>query len=188
MTTFDTIRDIFYSGTHAFRGSRDSISEIAFLVDENYLSISTITITSKNEYKDLLNNPDKLGGLYEAAGGGKTHVALKILTREYLKTSRGLKSVFEHPFCGYYPDVLSDDETIVAECGHTDNSEKMLAYFRQGNIKECIQIPYPSDEDMEVKGYSFTAKNNLKDFLIFLEQEKRNKTKNIFLNNRKEKE
>lgn len=182
MTTFNTIRDIFYSGAQAFRGSRDSISEIAFLVDENYLSISTVTIASKNEYKVLLNNPDKLGRLYEATGGSKTHVALKVLTRKYLETSRGCRSVFEHPFCGYYPDVLSDDETIVAECGHTDNSEKILDYFRQGNIKECIQIPYPSDEDTEVKGYSFTAKNKLKEFLIFLEQEKRNKFKTLFLN------
>lgn len=185
MTTFSTIRDIFYSGTQMFRGNQDSISEIAFLVDENYLLISTIIIASKNKYQGLLNNPDKLNQLYEAAGGSSTHVALKVLTKEYLKKSRSCESVFEHPFCGYYPDVLSADKTIVAECGHTDNSEKILTYFKQGNIKECIQIPYPSDEDNNVKGYSFTAHNNLKDFLIFLEQEKHKELKKLIMKNKK---
>lgn len=182
MSTFNKIRDIFYSGTHAFKGNMDSISEIAFLVEKNYLSISTIIISSKNEYKSLLNDPDKLTRFYEAAGGGNTHVALKILARNYLRSKRRHESVFGHPFCGYYPDLLSDDKTIVIECGHTDNAEKILVYFRQGNIKECIQIPYPVDEDTAVKGYSFTAKNRLKEFLIFSEEEKRSKLRNIFDN------
>lgn len=177
--TFDLVRDIFYSGTHAFKGSQDSISEIAFLIDENYLTVSPITIASKDVYKSLLNNPNKLERLYEAAGGGITHIALKVLTSEYLKTKRDRNSVFEHPFCGYYPDVLSEDETIVVECGHTDNSEKILTYFKQADIKECIQVPYPTDEDLEVKGYSFTAKNKLKEFLIFIEQEKRAELKSL---------
>jgi len=180
MTTFDIVRDIFYSGMNAFRGDSNSITEIAFLVDENYLSISTVTIASKNEYRVLLSDKDKLERIDEAAGGGNTHVALKVLTEKYIKTNRDCESVFEHPFCGYYPDVLSCDETIVGECGHTGNPEKILTYFRQGNIKECIQVPYPSDEDVEVKGYSFTAKNNLKEFLIFSEKEKRDKLKEIF--------
>src|SRR3989344_1663933 len=113
MTTFDTVRDIFYSGAQAFRGSHDSISEIAFLIDEGYLSISTIIINSKKEYRILLSQPDKLEQFDEAAGGSNTHIALKVLAKNYLETSRNCKSLFEHPFCGYYPDVLSDDETIV---------------------------------------------------------------------------
>ncbi len=180
MSTFDTIRDIFYSGTHAFRGDKDSISEIAFFVDEGYLSLSALAVASKNSYKNHLENPDKLKKIYEAAGGGVTHVVLKILGSEFLKNSRNQGSIFEHPFCGYYPDVLSDDKTIIIECGHTQNSEKMLAYFREGNIKECIQVPYPTDEDTEVKGYSFIARDDLKEFLIFYEKEKRTDVKNIF--------
>ncbi|MEI8174718.1 MAG: hypothetical protein WCG28_02085, partial [bacterium] len=79
------------------------------------------------------------------------------------------------------PDVISDNKTVVAECGHTGNPEKMLAYFRQGNIKECIQVPYPSYEDKEIKGYLFKAGKELKKFLIFIEKEKRAELKNIFL-------
>ncbi len=181
MATFDKIRDIFYSGTHAFLGDQDSISEIAFLIDENYLSISVVVIASKDEYKFLLSRPDKLKKMYEAAGGGNTHIALKVLAQKYLKQNRQCESIFEHLFCGYYPDVLSVDNTLVVECGNTGNPEKVLAYFREGNIRECIQVPYPSHEDGEIKGYSFTAKDNLKEFLIFLEKEKRDKFKKIFL-------
>jgi len=181
MSTFNIIKDIFYSGVQSFRGANDSISEIAFLVEENYLSFSIVAIASKKEYKALLNNSDKLKRSYEAAGGGNAHIALKILTSEYVRKNRGCENVFEHPFCGYYPDVLSSEEDIVAECGHTDNSEKILTYFRQGNVKECIQVPYPSEEDEEVKGYSFTAKDNLKEFLVFIEEERRNKLKTLFL-------
>lgn len=182
MSTFDTIRDIFYSGTHSFRGESDSISEIAFLVEENYLLFSIVTIASKSEHSTLLHDQDKLKRSYEAAGGSNAHVALKILTRDYIKNNHDFESVFEHPFCGYYPDVINDNETIVAECGHTGNPEKMLVYFRQGNIKKCIQIPYPSYEDKEIKGYCFTAKEGLKEFLIFLEKEKRAELKTIFFN------
>lgn len=180
MNTFDKIQDIFYSGSHAFRGDKDSISEIAFLIDNNYLSVSPIIISSKEEYDILLNNPHKLSFLYEAAGGGGTHIALKILAKEYLKIDRGHESVFEHPFCGYYPDVLSVNESIVIECGHTGNPEKILTYFRQGNIKECIQIPYPSSQETEIIGHSFIAKDKTAEFLIFLEKEKLAKTKNLF--------
>ena len=180
MTTFNKVRDIFYSGSHAFRGDQDSISEIAFLIDEKYLSLSIITVASKNKYKSLLDNPDKLKWFYEAAGGGNTHIALKILTSKYLDTKGKFNSSYEHPFCGYYPDVLSYDKSIVAECGHTANPEKILTYFRQGNIRKCIQVPYPTDEDKDVKGYVFTARKTLKDFLIFLEKEKRSESKSLF--------
>ncbi len=109
-----------------------------------------------------------------AAGGGKNHVALKLLAKEYLQKKGVTELLFEHPFCGYYPDVMSADTLIIAECGHTNNPEKMLAYFQQGNIHECMQIPYPMYEDKEILGYCFTAGPQLKEFLDFLEAEKRN--------------
>lgn len=181
MSTFNIIKDIFYSGTHSFRGENDSISEIAFLVEENYLSFSTVVIATKSEHNALLQDKKKLAQTYEASGGSNAHVALKILTQNYLRNNCGCESIFEHPFCGYYPDVINDDETIVAECGHTGNPEKMLAYFRQGNITKCIQVPYSSYEDQEIKGYSFKAGKELKEFLIFIEKEERSRLKTIFL-------
>lgn len=180
MSTLDTIRNIFYSGTHSFKGNMELISEIAFLVDKNFLSVSPFKMASKDEYKILLNNPAKLKLFDEAAGGGIPHVALKIIAAEYLKTKKGHESKFEHPFCGYYPDVLSKDESIAVECGHTNNPDKMLAYFKEGGIKECIQIPYPTYEDKEITAYSFVASDDLTKFLHFMDEEKISTLKAIF--------
>lgn len=50
MSTFTTVRDIFYSGGHAFTGSKESVNEIAFLLDEGYLTVNTVVISSKDKY------------------------------------------------------------------------------------------------------------------------------------------
>lgn len=184
MSTFNTIQNIFYSGGYAFTGDQESINEIAFLVNEKYLAVEQIVISTKEKYFSIFrdSSTDITEDRHRAAGGSPEHVALKLLSGIYLKKKRNLDIDYEHPLCGYYPDVMSKDKKVIVECGHTQNADKLLTYFRQGGIEECIQIPYPSDEDKEVKGYSFTAKNGLNEFLIFLEQEKRAKLKTIFLN------
>ncbi len=185
MSTFDTIREIFYSGNHSFNGDRESINEIAFLVDEKYLLVKSTIIATKEEYFSILKDSSSnvVQNRHRAAGGSFEHVALKLLSGIYIKKERNyLDILYEHPFCGYFPDVITKDEKIIVECGHTQNAEKLLTYFRQGKIKECIQVPYPSDEDKTIKGYSFTASNDLTKFLIFLEQEKRNELKTILIN------
>ncbi|MEK7480025.1 MAG: hypothetical protein AAB665_01905 [Patescibacteria group bacterium] len=147
MDTLSKVRDMFYSGTHAFSGDAESVTEIAFLVDNGYLHVATVQINSKVEYSEILQNVGA-NPLYEAAaGGGPAHVALKILSGNYVRQKYSQDVIFEHPFCGYYPDVLSEDRQIVVECGNTQNPSKILDYFRQGRIRECIQIPYPDVED-----------------------------------------
>lgn len=113
------------------------------------------------------------------ADGGSSHVALKKLAERFLQTHRSKNVSFEHAFCGYYPDVLSIDKTIVVECGHTQNPAKMLDYFRQGNIAEYIQIPYPSADDVEITGYMFIAGDAFTDFITFLEDKKRDTIREI---------
>jgi hypothetical protein len=79
--------------------------------------------------------------------------------------------------------VLSKNELIVVECGHTQNPEKIFVYFRQGKVQEFIQIPYPNQDDDTVDtvfGYSFVARSNLNNFLVFLDKEKRTGVKKIF--------
>ena len=78
--------------------------------------------------------------------------------------------------------MMTEDNLIIAECGHTDNADKMLKYFQEGNIKECIQIPYPTHEDKKIHGYSFIAGDQLKEFLDFLEQERLNQIKEVLKN------
>ena len=180
MDTLSKIRDIFYSGSYAFSGDEATIKEIAFLVSHNYLHLDSFPIASKAEYfrktEEVASNPS----LYdEATGGGHGHMALKFITAQFLEGISGQKMRFEQSFCGYFPDVLSADKKIVAECGHTQNAEKMLAYFRKGNIHECIQVPYPSLTDLGVIGYRFTPKASLSEFLAMSEREKNTNVRGI---------
>ncbi|OJI06487.1 hypothetical protein BK004_03385 [bacterium CG10_46_32] len=173
MSTFTRVQTIFYSGGHAFRGNAEPINDIAFLLDNGYLTLAALSIGTKQAYRKLLDNVIAQEHAYNlAAGGGKNHIALKLLSGEYLK-KQGFDSVlYEHPFCGYYPDVMTKNTSVIIECGHTQNPEKMLTYFQQGNIKKCIQIPYPEREDVYMQGFCFSAGKELKEFLNFLERDR----------------
>lgn len=179
MATFLEIQEIFYSGGQAFRGNKDLINDIVFLLDEGYLLLNRFFAGSKEKYLSILDDPSFKEDAYNAAGGGKNHIALKLLAGKYLKNRGFHKLLYEHPFCGFFPDVMTEDNLIVAECGHTDNADKMLKYFQYGGIQECVQIPYPTADDEKIYGYSFLAGNELKDFLDFLEKERLNQIKNI---------
>ena len=166
MHTFSKIWDIFYSGGHSFRGEQESINEIAFLTDEGYITLSTILIAGKKDYLSLLDTLSIKEHTYNlATGGGQAHMALKILAGQYLARQRQRGFDYEQPFCGYYPDVLSKNKLIAVECGNTLNPEKILIYFQQGNLQECIQIPYPDYKEDKVLGYSFVPRKDLNDFL-----------------------
>src|SRR3990167_5535867 len=57
---------------------------------------------------------------------------------------------------------------------------KKLDYFRQGGIQEFIQVPYPSEDDNVLTGFVFTVGDQLIEFLNFLDETTRNKTKEVF--------
>jgi hypothetical protein len=184
MDMFEKVKSIFYSGSHDFRGDFDSINEICFLITNGYLNLNVLDISSKKSYLELLSQSQKIDSRSEADGGGRAHIALKILAAEFINKYRGKSFVFEHIFCGYYPDVLSDDKSVAIECGHTQNPEKILSYFLDGNVDECIQIPYPKDDDGSIMGYVFTSdnKSQLKNFLKELQCQKLSEVKSIFKN------
>lgn len=175
MDIYTYVRDAFYSGEHAFTGDRQVIKDISFLINEGYLKLQLFPIASRQEHLTMMHDLEKKKKVRadEASGGSTGHIALKLLSGEYLQKKLGLKVLYEHPLCGYYPDVMTSDCRIIVECGHTNNPEKMLTYFKQSNIKECILVPYPDPEKQSVLGYSFTALEKLKDFLDFWESEKR---------------
>jgi hypothetical protein len=130
------------------------------------------------DYRDLLADTDALKHTEEASGGCLEHVALKILGNRYLETLQ-ISSVYEHPFCGYYPDVLASDHSVIIECGHTANPEKLLHYFKQSDITRVIQVPYPDHEDTEIMGYEFHSQSTLREFLTFRDSERSRSIKDI---------
>lgn len=180
MDTLSRIRNIFHSGSHAFNGEQQPIVEIAFLVDNGYLTVESFPIADKETYLRLAQNISENPHAHDAAaGGGHTHVALKILVAEYLKRECGTSVRFEQPLCGYVPDVLSENKTMVAECGHTQNAGKMLDYFRQAHIRECMQVPYPDANDDLVVGHRFVSVAGLNEFLDRLDERKNSNIKKI---------
>ena len=180
MDTISKIKPIFYSGNEAFPGLIEPIQEIAFLIDEGYLSISAFDVSTKKDFLDFFNDLSlQKERVHSAAGGGITHVALKIFSGNYIERNRKLEVQYERSFCGYFPDVISKDESIIVECGLTQNPEKVLIYFLQGKIKEFIQVPYPTEESECLIGYSFLPRGDLNEFLAFMQEEKNSQIKNL---------
>lgn len=172
MDTYTRVREAFYSGGYEFTGDRQTIKDIAFLVDEHYLSLTLFPIADHKEYTEMLYNLTQNKHADEAAGGSSEHVALKLLSGAYLQIAHDRQIWYEHSLCGHYPDVMTTDGQIVVECGHTHNPEKMLTYFKQSDIRECICVPYPDPDEQKVFGYSFSASDTLRDFLAFWDAEK----------------
>lgn len=172
MDIYTHIKDAFYSGGHAFTGDKQIIQDIAFLVREGYLKLQLFPIASRQEYLTVVRNVGKNMRSDEASGGSIEHVALKLLSGEYLQKKYDLEVLYEHPLCGHYPDVMTTDNRIIVECGHTNNPEKILTYFKQSGVKECILVPYPDPDKQTVQAYSLIALDELKSFLDFWESEK----------------
>lgn len=173
------IRDIFYSGQFGFVGDQEVTNKITFLINNNYLLFSPVTIATKEHYLETSSNPKVLSVHDEASRGGSTHVALKILAQAYVKDEYGVECIFEQPFVGYIPDVQSVDKHIICECGHTNNPEKLFTYFKHPEVRYVIQIPYPNDIDKEILGYEFQAQPSLIPFLDFESSDKAQVIKDI---------
>jgi len=182
--TPEFVQEIFYSGQFGFVGDLEITNEICFLINNNYLLFNQITIASKDQYLETASNQRVISMRDDASGGGNYHVALKLLAAAYIKTEYGVDSLFEQPFAGFIPDVLSADRRLVCECGHTNNPEKIFTYFRHEEVRYVIQIPYPSEDDTYVTGYEFQSQPQLISFLDFKSQDKNQAIKDI-LNNRK---
>ncbi|HEY4502014.1 MAG TPA: hypothetical protein VJJ20_03030 [Candidatus Paceibacterota bacterium] len=184
-TLRNKIRDIFYSGTHAFKGDLEVAGEIAFMVENGYISMKPRVLADKEAY---LSKAEGIGaGIHphdDAAGGGPLHMALKVIAADVFGRERGQNMKFEQGLCGYYPDVLSADKTLAVECGHTQNPEKIFAYFRQGNVQELIQVPYPNEEDVAVVGYSFIPLSGFFEFMEAVDKEKRGSLFSVFIKRR----
>ena len=181
--TSEFVRNIFYSGQFGFIGDREVTEKIAFFVNNNYLILTKISIATKEQYLEVCTNPAFASLRDDASGGSFEHVALKILGQVHIESAYGVWSKFEQSFAGYIPDVQSIVDHTICECGHTNNPEKLFAYFRHPEVRLVIQIPYPNDTDADIFGYEFQATPDLIPFLDYESESVSQSIKNI-LNNR----
>lgn len=171
------IKDIFYTGSHAFRADKQLIVNVCFLLENNLLFIKKEKFALVGIYKNYINEIEngKIS-LIDIEGGTKCHLALKLIGRDYLE-NKGFKNIkFESEFESYRPDLITGDGKIIIECGNT-NPDKIFHYFKNKDVKKVIVIPYPDVDEKDIYFYIFTPGNELNDFLIFKEKEELNKVR-----------
>jgi len=169
--SLETIKNIFYSGTHSFRFDRELISNVCFLLKNNLLTVESKTIASIGKYRsytdDIANG--RVASI-DIAGGQIEHLALKLIGRDYLVSSGFQEVEFEAQFVGYFPDVITKDRKCIVECGLT-NPDKIFNYFKNKSVVQIIIIPYPNPDTKKLVAYVFSPTIDLAEFLIFKEQE-----------------
>jgi hypothetical protein len=169
-----TIRYIFYTGSHAFRVDKQLVVNVCYLLNNNLLSVEKEKIAPNKIYQDYINNIES-GKIpkFDIEGGQAGHLALKLVGRDYLE-NKGFKNIkFEHEFEGYKPDIITEDNKIIIECGST-NPDKVFYYFKNKNLQKVIIIPYPDVDDRNIYSYVFIPGDELSNFLVFREKEELN--------------
>ena len=94
-----TIRDIFYTGSHAFRADNQLIVDICFLLQENLLFVEKHAIAAAGLYQKYLDDI-RCGKIpvSDIDGGQIEHMALKLIGRDYLANETSNDIVFEREF------------------------------------------------------------------------------------------
>jgi len=166
-----TIKDIFYSGSHSFRVDKQLIVNICFLLEKNLLSVKEEKFASVDIYHNYIEDiKDGKIPVIDIEGGQIGHMALKLIGRDYLE-KKGFKDIkFESEFEGYKPDVTTKDRKIIIECGST-NPDKIFHYFKNKNLEKVIAVPCPDSDDEDIYFYTFTPGEELSEFLFFRERE-----------------
>lgn len=179
MYTKDNIRDIFYTGSHAFRADEQLVVDVLFLIEENLVQLKHQKISDLSSYHGYISDiQNGVIPVIDIEGGQVGHMALKLLGREYL-ISRGFRNVkFEKSFEGYVLDVSTEDASFIVECGNT-NPEKIFKYFKNKKVKEVVIVPYPNQEEKYINAYIFQPTKELSDFLFYKEEKYLENVKNI---------
>jgi len=127
-----------------------------------------VSIVKYYEYLDNLKD-GKIHKI-DIEGGGDRHLGLKLVGRDYLHTIGVVNVLYEKVFEGYIPDVISEDQKVIIECGNT-NADKVFNYFKNKSLKELVVIPYSDDKSSKISLYIFTPSEELSEFLLFREIE-----------------
>jgi hypothetical protein len=140
-----------------------AIGELDYLLGEKLIDITPVQLCNINKLHEII---DKINSgtikVMDYQGGGIKHMALKILGEELLADlNKGAK--IESLFYNRYPDVISDDLSVIIECGDTDPN-KILEYFNLG-VAKIIILPYPDSEEVIYYEFSSTDLKELQEYI-----------------------
>jgi len=131
------------------------------------LKVSDIVVGPIATYRCYISEiADKKIDTYDIQGGGKQHLSLKLVGKDFLKTTLDdNNSECEQWFGGRIPDLISTDKSIIIKCGDTDPT-KILQYFSRLEIEKIIIIPYPDPDVDTIKGYLFMKNKILDEYIV----------------------
>lgn len=138
--------DVFYSNYRAGI-DYDALESIFQSLSDEYLKVKKIKICACDVFQDTLDKV--LNGnipVCEFDGGGKIHIALKVVAGKYILEKFGQKCGYEENYRSRQPDVISRDKDIIFECGDT-NPRKILEYLGEDENLKIFVMPYHHIED-----------------------------------------
>ncbi|MCX6742918.1 MAG: hypothetical protein NT116_01655 [Candidatus Parcubacteria bacterium] len=169
--------DIFYSNSR-LNVDYQALEELNFLIDEKIIKFKKKEFNSIEEFHKIIERLIKKEiKVFDYQGGETRHMALKYLGEKFL-LSENKKVKIENIFHNRYPDLISEDQEIIIECGDTDPN-KVIEYFSLGVVKLYL-IPYPDDESDHLKIYEFWCEPaELTEYKEFREKINHDKIKEI---------
>ncbi|MCG2701150.1 hypothetical protein L6267_03230 [Candidatus Parcubacteria bacterium] len=158
------LTNIFYSNYNG-RIEYDKLQKLIFALKNNVINLTKFPAANISKYeKNLKQIYGKTIKTCDFEGGGKGHLALKIIASDYIK-SLNKKVKYEYKFQGRLIDVVSQDLSIIIECGDTDPI-KIFDYFEDedNKVRQILILPYPSNGNKELFFYKFKKDKNFEQY------------------------
>ncbi|MDP2736591.1 MAG: hypothetical protein Q8O59_02260 [bacterium] len=109
---------------------------------------------------------------------------MKLIATDYLK-SLNKKLKYELKLQDRLADVITDDLSIIIECGCTDPG-KIFDYLEEPLVKQIIILPYPDEADNgKLFFYKFERGKYFKEYSEAMNEVKFSKIKQLILNRKR---
>lgn len=177
---------IFYSG---YTGSieYDKLNNLILALDEEAVNLTKIpepAASKYNEYLDKIYSKETKTIDLNGARQDNGHFALKLIAANYLK-SLNQKYKYEFKLQNRLADVITDDLSIIIECGSTDPG-KIFDYLEEPLVKQIMILPYPDAADNgKLFFYKFERSKYFKEYSEAMNEVKFSKIKQLIINRKK---
>jgi len=179
---------IFYSG---YTGSieYDKLNNLILALNEDAINLTKISKpaasnSNYNEYLDKIYSKEIKTIDLSGARQDNGHFALKLIAADYLK-SLNKKYKYEFKLQDRLADVITDDLSIIIECGCTDPG-KIFDYLEEPLVKQIIILPYPDAADNgKLFFYKFERNKYFKKYSEAMNEVRFSKIKRLILNRKR---